>query len=666
MPELTRDSAATLAPPDGWRWLSRPLLARDDYGGPTSYYWSWGRLAMSSEPGILTLEQIEQVRINLLNWCDQWNIGIGEVASPTILYQLSTLPNGNYPTINRSVTIMPCSTVDSTIQTYDIRNDPMHRDISELYEVVPGIYIRAFTSLMYNGTLMACIHCGVMGRRLYGEELGHLACPSHARRCRSRTTDSVGRRSGCQRYVSESFRYCVEHGTRLTCGCGRPFEHSEDAPATTLTDGTRVCPTCATRVCVECGEVSDARLTDTQWGRLCAPCVVENPAGPHAEDYDDEDVPSEKLIIADATERPVRLASVELELASGANQVCSDLYAAELTPFTNINAYHHTPTTQEPFCYMETDSSLGAGGGELIFHKLRMNDKDEVAKLREAIHIVRNSVKSGVAAMNTSCGLHVHVDAHKFGVTHARNLAIIFNYLEDPLYRMSAARYMRHRGLNYAQKLGKEGLETDQSFGINFLSRDGHHAALNMGNYWRAMNTCRCGAAMIGKHETCECSLNKCTLEFRVYNGTTNYRKIHAYVALSMSLVAYARAHKELRQEDFPACDYTGRKKVSGELKEMWYERLAWMFRNLYFSDIERDSLMYVLRYCQLNELGDEKLAELSRIKFSNLYPIRQPSISMLTREAARARSTSANTVSMSDLTLDFLDDDEEVEYDPF
>jgi hypothetical protein len=221
--------------------------------------------------------------------------------------------------------------------------------------------------------------------------------------------------------------------------------------------------------------------------------------------------------------------------------------------------------------------------------------------------------------MDVRCGLHIHVDAHKMGVGHVRNLAVLFNFLEDPLYRMSAARYMRHRGMNYANKIAKEGIDTVRAFGVNFLNTNGHHHALNVGHYWTAVrNACTCGAAMIGQHQDCECNLGKCTFEFRIYNGTTNFRKIHAYAALAQSLVGYARGCRgDLSLNDYPVLEYIQNGNVTPTLKQKWDERIEWMFRNLYFSDFERQSILYVLKNCQLNELGEARLTQLSQLPYS-------------------------------------------------
>jgi hypothetical protein len=340
--------------------------------------------------------------------------------------------------------------------------------------------------------------------------------------------------------------------------------------------------------------------------------------------YDEavDELTPDALRIENLPERPTRVLSIEMECTLGGDQLAARLYNERLTPYDAVMRYHHA-VPRDVFCHVERDSSLGRNGGELIFHRMRMDDPEELDKLHKAISVVRKMIKEGELGMDTRCGLHMHVDAHQCGVGHVRNLVLIFNYLEDVLYRMGGASYpVGHRGMQYAAKLQKQGMKDKQEFGAYFFGANGHGHVLHVGNYWQTMrDRCVCGAANVGMHEKCGCNLGKCTFEFRVWNGSANFRKIRAYAAICQSLVAFARNMPDLDEAMFKPLEFKDNRPIMDANKQAIVERLVWMFKKLAFTDAEREDIMYVIENSTLESLGADNLAVVRRAQQDMLTP---------------------------------------------
>jgi hypothetical protein len=126
------------------------------------------------------------------------------------------------------------------------------------------------------------------------------------------------------------------------------------------------------------------------------------------------------------------------------------------------------------------------------------------------------------------------------------------------------------------------------------------------------MNACECGARRYGIWEECTCSLDKCTFEFRLFNTTSNPKKLHAYLALTQALVAKAIQIDEIRNaDDFPALGFVDStyKNFGAGLKttmhEKWTSRMNWIMNELPLTDEEKDSIMYVVDNSELAVIRD-------------------------------------------------------------
>lgn len=623
----------TLAPPSGWAWQNRPW--REDSLPPLHVtgssaarleYWAPGILVMeATDPNV---QQVGSYMTALYRWALDNCIAIEpgnfknftDTANTQILAALH--PGATRARYSNLVYATPVDTERYSTSSTAMAGGEYHV-LRRFFAKVPAHRVcggcNQEISLIDGsirhacGRYIACIKCGIT-TTLFSVE-GNWYCATHIRRC---TFQGLPR---CQTYTPRVFHFCVQHGNRVNCaGC----QTSIEIPAGTETAPAH-CARCIVRLCGECGELqpetANLREIVALSINVCEKCWrrVFRDAGDLTSEHFDEGatLSAESLMLNSHPHRPVRICSIELETTIGGSRLAQNLHEASLAPSTGVHAYHHAPT-RDSFCWVEADSTLGAGGGELILNRLEFDNKDDMNKLKQSLDIVRRLVRENSLGITTRCGLHIHVDAHKFGIGHVRNLVMVFNYLEDPLYRMAAAKYFRHRGLRHAAKIGKGPFNDKEDFSMSFLPNNGHTHGLNVGHYWSAMrNGCQCGSAITGAHEKCKCKLQKCTFEFRIFNGTANPKKIHAYTALAQSLVGYAKAMPDIDVNDFPPLEYNATAQATPQLKEAWLQRLQWMFRNLYFSSTEKEHLLYVIRNSQLQALGEDVIESLRTIPYT-------------------------------------------------
>jgi Putative amidoligase enzyme len=586
MPALTREEYDALAPPAGWRWARRPVFNEEEG------FWEPGNIFLSPIP--TTIREAGESAAVFNEWMVENSI-LTEVISfiqvegfdtrQSYYVYLNEYPRTPEPTIcptceeeNRAG-LYYCEHCDAPMFCQPCRTPPgSHRAVVRVGDTVRcQRCTRACTNILDNGVGPA--YCG----NVFHDP-------------------------------TRNFRYCEECGTRHACAqnrCNVQYEVVADQPH------TGYCELHAQGVCAECGTYAygATRFCEDEGTYLCTPCYRRYNEITRNEQFDEEEIEPARMKLTSDPLRPVRICSIEMETADGGRGLARALYDAGLTRWDTVQPYHFGQRHND-FCHVEHDSSLGEDGGELIFNRVRMDNDEDIQKMHDVMRVVRGQIKAEELTMDMRCGLHIHVDGHQFGVGHVRNLVLVFNYLEDVLYRLAAARYARHRGMNYAMKVAKGPYKDAATFGVNFFNNNGHTSALNVSGYWAAMRErCMCGAALVGRHETCGCALGKCTFEFRIYNGTANFRKVQAYAAISQSLVGFARAMPDLEADDFPALEYlTGR--TLAENAEAWTERLRWMLTNLYFSENERESVMYVIRNSQMAELGDDVLAELEATRY--------------------------------------------------
>lgn len=318
------------------------------------------------------------------------------------------------------------------------------------------------------------------------------------------------------------------------------------------------------------------------------------------------DDPSPDLIVDESTKRMQlpsiagfrsgRLLSFEQELAAGGYEAVASLHRAGLTAYNEVRGYHSGGSgASDEICYVERDSSVDS---EIIWSKLKLSRAPVAERFETGLQLVHDLVKSGDVSLNMRCGGHTHVDATGLNMKDLMSLYVLWNHVEDVMYRIASANWKCHRtqyGNDYCPTIPK-GLSSAQRV-YNDMSYG--RGALNMSNYLSARSNCRCGATQTGIWSDCTCSMSKPTIEFRVWNTTANLVKVHAYMALSLSMVEYAKRHT-MSANRYPEHPFTGEFEATRESTE---DSLQFIMEKLPLTERERKSVQYCVDRCSLAEL---------------------------------------------------------------
>lgn len=145
--------------------------------------------------------------------------------------------------------------------------------------------------------------------------------------------------------------------------------------------------------------------------------------------------------------------------------------------------------------------------------------------------LVRKLREAG-AFVNSSCGIHIHVNAAPFEADKLRNLVNIMAAKEDMVYR--ALKVSRNREMDYCHKINPRFLEQlnrqkprtrEQLKRIWYGGEDGSHQHYHHSRY-------HC----LNLHSV----FQKGTIEFRAFNGEIHAGKIKAYIQFCLAVTAQA------------------------------------------------------------------------------------------------------------------------------
>lgn len=487
-------------------------------------------------------------------------------------------------------------------------------------------FIFADHAICVCGTRVNCGNCGAF----LATEDQHVETESQGEICSNCGTTCA--MDGCDNLSARYREYCETHEVYQCCDhCGDVFYTAVDEPLIVTEhrafstgrvmglcneEGNR----CERYFCVRCGqmraEYSMGDAEGTPEGMYCQRCYEGVLYGENTEEFDDKvnmNAPSLQIPTIPGRET-IRLVGVEIEGGNwnGTGQdIASELYRQGLSQGDRIFSYHHGPAG---FAHVEQDSSVD---WELVVGPVNMANIESVRKMNNAIKIVKKAIANETVKLDLRCGTHIHVGAERVSVASAFNLHHIYAYAEDVMYRLGAAKWPIHRAIrNNSQYCLPIRKHNDFR---QFAQQQGeHHNGLFFGNYFAAMmNSCGCGAVRYGQWEQCTCTnLGKCTFEFRIFNATANQRKLHAYLALTQSLVAKSISMGVLSGQDadaqFPAQawqsvrykDLSEPRRVT--IKSGWAPRLNYLVNELPLTDKERVSVRYCVESSELNELGSE------------------------------------------------------------
>ena len=308
------------------------------------------------------------------------------------------------------------------------------------------------------------------------------------------------------------------------------------------------------------------------------------------------------LLIPALPDRPSRLVSMEQEIGGSGESATKALYDAGLTSEPHMASYH---SGRSEWCYVEEDGSVD---GEIIYSRMRLDRPVQARRLDEAVTAVQHCMGTGDVRLDTRCGFHIHVGLGYdetagtacYSMKSVESLYHLWNYLEDTIFRLASANWKHHRtevaDCNYAAMTAK-GLS-----GARDVGRTLQHErnALNLGNFLQSRGYCRCGAFDFGEWSECTCELEKPTVEFRVFNATANKRKIRAYAALCLALVAYAEEHEVTAETHTPFDWSESTQSVDIEASE---ERLRFILRELSLTEAEREDIRYCAERSSLKDV---------------------------------------------------------------
>jgi hypothetical protein len=223
----------------------------------------------------------------------------------------------------------------------------------------------------------------------------------------------------------------------------------------------------------------------------------------------------------------------------------------------------------------------------VVFDRLPLETEAGARTATDALETIR----AEVSRLTTACGFHVHVDPRPCDFSDVASLYHLWNGVEDILYRLAGAGWAGgHRGDNYCRAVPK-GLLTSKAIGAGMARQ--RYYGLNLENITRAMLSCECGAMRWGSWSECECrSIRQPTVEFRVWNATRTVRKAHAYVALSLGLVAAAhRTHFDVKRVGTLAWNGEGYRHPAGRTDKALRRVLA-----LPMTTFDRECVMALVR----------------------------------------------------------------------
>jgi hypothetical protein len=392
MPELTVEQYNELTPPNGWRWTTRP---RQQPGAPAPgapVPWAWGQLSIVLAT-LNDFQATEAALVAIYRWANDNCIQLS-IYNQHIFFDRPTRRENRF-TVPKSFYARPMAEAALRIHNPgQFVNDQ---------SIVPLGLLRIPDS----DVLLFCNNCLSGGRPMILDG-NTFSCNACFHRCYAPT---------CEILVSTRFDGCPLHQTRAIC---QECDDETSLDYVVNAGNRQLCENCAENACRDCGVVGRELFWDgidedefDDEVRICADCQAERRRRPNmrAETFDDEaEMSAEQLALSSTDYRPIRTCSIEMETADGGQSLAPLLYAAQLSPYNQRIEYHHG---REGFCYVERDASLGRTGGELIFDRIELDNKDDLEKLAMALAIVRKEVKEGRVVMDMRCGLHIHVDAHQ-------------------------------------------------------------------------------------------------------------------------------------------------------------------------------------------------------------------------------------------------------------
>lgn len=346
------------------------------------------------------------------------------------------------------------------------------------------------------GTRFECSHCGLQHR-------------------------SISRAEECCNYACEE--------------CGERHRYPEDAE------------NCCLILCRECGA---SYTSQEEADECCAHVHAERERREQARIYPlevEQIRPRYWIAIPEIPGRPGRLCSVEQELSDGGQRAARLLYRLGMSERETVTNY--SADCMPGQAIVKQDGSLNREfGGEVVYSRFNLANRMFSERFSKAIWILRELRNQGLVTTSRNAGVHIHISATSvrgdprevFGPAQMANLYEIFSFCEDVLFRLAAAGWASHRGLDYTQVIPKDGSDMSAGKLAKYAMRERHYS-LNFQRLLNAARDCGCGACQVGDWAECECGqLQRGTVEWRIFNATTKPETMHGWLLLAHAITAKA------------------------------------------------------------------------------------------------------------------------------
>lgn len=491
------------------------------------------------------------------------------------------------------------------------------------------------------GIGIRCGSCSLSFTKLFktGEGRGNWSCAACSKKCAECDRRFLARVD--VRNAKFAPTKCQEHEPRFVCRNCRysfPNTYGKETPY------GMGCEDCVKKyTCKDCNTYNPHRRMSA--GLSCADCKdkeLENKRIKQ-EKWDQDEIPRDgTMLIPSSPERPVRTISIETELDGDGQYLARTLFRKGLVPLDTVGRYGYHPDDDTYPAFVKHDGTVTAG--ELVSFRINMDEPTHVAALTEVLLTARSLERIGKVKRNATAGGHIHIDAHNFSYADCWRLTMLWNYLEDVIYRLAGATCSYgHRTLHsdasrhHISQVIKGPFGTKGTFGSRASAQG--RAGLNLTFVISAMAHCKCGASAYEDSKRCKCHLVKNTIEWRVWNSCLNPRVLHAWIAFMQAMHAFADGGEggvDLNAEEearFPSLDWNYRKLKAciDDHRTLVKSRLEWIFRYLPLTGGEKDSLVYACKQSELKLLGDHFLNSLLNIEPVNPLPdkkfiVRNPS----------------------------------------
>lgn len=179
----------------------------------------------------------------------------------------------------------------------------------------------------------------------------------------------------------------------------------------------------------------------------------------------------------------------------------------------------------------ETASGRGAGDSYSVELVSPICQYEDIATIQE---IIRKLREAG-AKVNSSCGIHVHVDAASHTPKTLRNIVNIMASKEDLLYKalqikVARERYCRKADTQFLDSVNHRRPQTMAALeSLWYDGRDGRHMHYDHTRY-HGLNL----------HSV----FNKGTIEFRLFNSTLHAGAVKAYIQLCLAISHQAKIQR--------------------------------------------------------------------------------------------------------------------------